>query len=256
MLEVPESLEAARAVAGAAAAGGGLVAALGGDGMAGAIAEAVADAGGVFVLLPSGRGNDFARAMGVPRDAVAAARGLRRGVEQSVDLGRCGGRRFLGVACSGFDSVVSECADSSRLRGTAFVYPWATVATIGRLRPHRFALEIDGERRELEAISVAVSNSGRHGGGMRPAPSASLTDGLLDVVVFGPIGRRRLVRGLPHMFDGTCDQADFVEVVQCRTVALENGDGLSLWADGERLGTLPAEVSVDEGALRMLVPAG
>src|ERR1700681_3251461 len=68
------SLEHAKELATAAAGRGDVVVAVGGDGMVGALAGAVAAAGGVFGIIPSGRGNDFARTLGIPFAAADAAR--------------------------------------------------------------------------------------------------------------------------------------------------------------------------------------
>jgi len=59
----------------AAAAGRGNVAVAFG-GMVGALAAAVAGADGVLGIIPVGRGNDFARTLGMPLRPADAARAL------------------------------------------------------------------------------------------------------------------------------------------------------------------------------------
>src|SRR5450432_2897692 len=73
------SLEHARGLAAAATARGYIVVAVGGDGLAGALSGPVADAGGTFAVIPAGRGNDFAREIGMPADPAAAARAILAG---------------------------------------------------------------------------------------------------------------------------------------------------------------------------------
>src|ERR1700722_17134398 len=80
------SLEHARELALAAAGRGEVTVAVGGDGMVGALAGTVAGAGGAFGIIPAGRGNDFARTLGLPSDPAAAARALADGGERGVDL--------------------------------------------------------------------------------------------------------------------------------------------------------------------------
>src|SRR5689334_2020808 len=73
----------------AACARGDVVVAVGGDGTLSSVAGLVAAHGGVLGLLPAGRGNDFARMLGVPSDAAAAARVLLHGRVEPVDLIAC-----------------------------------------------------------------------------------------------------------------------------------------------------------------------
>ena len=80
------SLEHATELATAAACRGDVVVAVGGDGMVGALAGAVSATGGVFGIIPAGRGNDFARTLGIPFAPADAAGVLARGRERTVDL--------------------------------------------------------------------------------------------------------------------------------------------------------------------------
>jgi diacylglycerol kinase family enzyme len=194
------------------------------------------------------------RTASVPPDPVAAIGALAAGRRRRIDLGTLGDRVFLGVAGVGLDSAVGEIAERTRLvRGRA-VYAYAALRGVAAWTPVPFTLDVDGDEREVLASSIAVANSGRHGGGMRPAPGAVLDDGLLDVVVFGALPKRTLVRSLPRMFDGSHVRDPSVTVLRGRRVRLAAAEALSVWADGERLGHLPAELAVRPAALEVLAP--
>ena len=62
--------------------------AFGGDGLVGAVAGALAGSDGVVGVLPGGRGNDFARTLGIPLKPVPACEILRSGSVQTLDLGQ------------------------------------------------------------------------------------------------------------------------------------------------------------------------
>jgi diacylglycerol kinase family enzyme len=112
-----QGLEHARASAEAAVAAGETVVALGGDGLVGCLAKAVRGSAGALAIVPAGRGNDFARAIGVPRDPAAAARLAVEGRERLVDVGEVNDVPFLCIASVGLDSDVNRLASQGRRLG-------------------------------------------------------------------------------------------------------------------------------------------
>ena len=80
------SMQHARELAREACDGGEIVAAMGGDGIVGAVAGELRDGKGLLAVLPGGRGNDFARKLGIPFDPVEAVALIESGIETQVDL--------------------------------------------------------------------------------------------------------------------------------------------------------------------------
>src|SRR3954470_3792536 len=95
-VERTTSMDHARALARAARDAGELVAAMGGDGLTGAVAGELRGGTGVLAVLPGGRGNDFARKLGIPHDPVAACGLIAAGRERRIDLAAVGRRCYLG----------------------------------------------------------------------------------------------------------------------------------------------------------------
>jgi YegS/Rv2252/BmrU family lipid kinase len=251
----PRSLEHADELVAAALADDRVVVAMGGDGIVGGVAGGVADAGGLLAVLPGGRGNDFCRATGIPLKAVAACEVLVNGEERALDLGYVNGTAFVGIASIGFDSVVQERILTSRLPLGDLVYLYGSLATVVKWKPATFRCRIDGEPMTLTGWSVAVSNSGMYGGGMRLAPDASLEDGLLDVVTTSTTNRRTFLRALPKLFKGTHVNEPSVSVRSASTVELlETQPAFRVFADGDPIASPPCTVTVRPGALRVLLP--
>jgi YegS/Rv2252/BmrU family lipid kinase len=233
---------------------GRVVAAMGGDGLVGRAAAGVAAGDGVLAVLPGGRGNDFARATGVPRDPVRACRLLLDGVERRVDLGDVDGTAFLGIASVGFDSATQERVLTNRLPLGPAVYLVCALAAVATWRPARFTGTVDGRPLDLRGWSVAVANSGVYGSGMRLAPEASIEDGRLDVVTTSQTSRLRFLRGLPEVFRGTHLRLPSVELQQARRVELAADRPFRVFADGDPVATLPCTVTVRPAALRVVLP--
>lgn len=249
------SLEHADELTAAAVADERVVVAMGGDGIIGRVAGGVAAAGGVLGVLPGGRGNDFCRAAGIPRDAVAACAVLTSGEERAIDLGYAGEAAFLGIASVGFDSDVQERVLESRLPLGQLVYLYGSLATVARWRPATFSCTIDGELVSVTGWSVAVANSGVYGGGMRLAPDASLEDGLLDVVMTSTSTRRTFLRALPKVFKGTHVDMPNCTIRRASVVELSADRPFRVFADGDPVASLPCTVTVRAGAVRVVLPA-
>jgi YegS/Rv2252/BmrU family lipid kinase len=248
------SLDHADELASQAVADGRVAVAMGGDGIVGRVAGVVAAADGVLGVLPGGRGNDFCRAVGIPRSAVEACAVLSSGQERPVDLGYAGNAAFVGVASVGFDSECQERALTTRLPLGQAVYLYTALVTVARWRPATFTCRVDGEPLTITGWSVAVANSGMYGGGMRLAPAASVEDGLLDVVTTSTTTRRTFLRALPKVFKGTHVDEPSVAVRTATRVDLDADRPFRVFADGDPVATLPCTVTVRPGALRVVLP--
>jgi diacylglycerol kinase (ATP) len=232
--------------------------AVGGDGVAGVVAGVAATTGRRFTVVPTGSGNDFARALGIsvkrPLDALRVLGTDGRDVV--IDLGRVNGRPFTTVAATGFDAEANRWANSvTSLSGTP-LYLAAVVRTLATYRPRRFRLTIDASSYELDAWLLATANGPAYGGGMRIAPEAELDDGLLDVIVIGPLSVPRFLIAFPRVFGGTHVTHPAVSCFRGARVRIESLDGdLDVFADGERVGPMPAALEAWRRALTVRVPA-
>jgi YegS/Rv2252/BmrU family lipid kinase len=253
-VERTRSVEHARELARAAAAAGEIAAAMGGDGLTGAVAGELRGGAGVLAVLPGGRGNDFARKLGLGSDPVAACELLRGGSERRIDLAAAGDRCYLGILSAGLDSDVQVIANSTRLKLGPPVYLYGTLRALASWRPARWHVTADGQSLDFAGYSVAVANSGVFGGGMYLAPDAQLDDGILDVVMIADASRAAYLRGLPKAFKGTHVHEPHVTVLQAREVAFEADRPFTAYADGDPITELPATVRVEPGALRVLAP--
>jgi YegS/Rv2252/BmrU family lipid kinase len=238
----------------AAVADDRVVVAMGGDGLVGRVAGAVAERGGTMGVVPGGRGNDFCRAVGIPLDVTLACALLGTGAPRPVDLGYANGVAFIGIASIGFDSEVQERALVSTLPLGNAIYLWCSLATVAGWRPARFTGEVDGEAFDLTGWNVAVSNSGRYGGGMRLAPSASVSDGLLDVVMVSAASKLRFLSALPKLFRGTHVDEPAFSLRTARRVRLDADRPFRVFADGDPVASLPCDVTVRPGAVRVILP--
>jgi YegS/Rv2252/BmrU family lipid kinase len=255
-VETTRSIEHARELARAAAARGEIVAALGGDGLVGAVAGALVGTGGVLAVLLGGRGNDFARALGIPLEGAAACDVLVGGIEQPLDLGEVAGKTFIGIASCGFDSDANRIANETRLVRGNLVYAYGALRALLGWRTATFTVTADGApARKIRGYTVAAANSKAYGGGMLMAPQASLRDGLLDVVIIPDVSKTRFIRLLPTVFKGEHVNQPGVEVLRAAEVTISADRPFTMYADGDPIAELPVTVRALPGAVRVIVPS-
>jgi diacylglycerol kinase (ATP) len=243
-----DALRAARA---AVADGLDVLVAVGGDGTVHLALQAVAGTPTALGILPTGTGNDLAGCLGVPTSATDLAAAVLAGDRTAVDAVRVGEGWFGCILGTGFDAAVNERANRMSWPRGRRRYDLATLLELRTFRPQPVVLTLDGRRLERTVTLVALGNARSYGGGMRMCPAASLTDGLLDVVVVNPLTRRRLIALFPRLFKGTHVSDAAVEVHRARTVVLE-GPPLAVYADGEPFGRLPLTCEVVPRALQVI----
>jgi diacylglycerol kinase (ATP) len=230
---------------------------VGGDGSAHQGVQFCADTGVALGVVPAGTGNDLARTLGAPKDPLAATdrlvAALKAGERSTMDLGRvAGGPWFAGVLCAGFDSAVNERANRMRWPAGPRRYDLAILAELAKLRSGRLSVTQDGEHTELEATQIAIGNIPHYGGGIPVCPDADPTDGLFDITLVRGAKRRDLVKMLPGLRTGNHVHHPLVTTSRAREVRIGEDNGWVAYADGERIGPLPVEVSLVPGALTVI----
>jgi YegS/Rv2252/BmrU family lipid kinase len=238
-----------------AASDGDTVAALSGDGLLRPIAGALKGTEAALALIPCGRGNDFARVLGVPKDPAQAARLAVQGAERLVDVASVDRTPYLGIASLGFDSDCNRIANEAKLIKGSSVYVYSALRALASWKPASFRVTVDGERHELSGYSVAVGNSRAFGGGMMLLPHAELDDGKLDVLMVSDSSKLAYLRGLVNVFKGAHLDSPYVTLARGSEVEVESDRPFVVYADGDPIGATPATMRVEARCLRVIVPA-
>ncbi len=241
----------------AAGSGVDIVAVLGGDGSVGAAANGLVGSRTALAPLPAGTGDDFAKAIG-PGRLDAATRLLAAPDIRDVDVVQVTAgeqeRCYVNIAGAGFDSEVNETANAMSLKlGATGTYVVAVLKTLRRFVPAHYEIEVDGQRRVTDAMLVVVGNSRSYGGGMRVFPDARIDDGLLEVCIVHALSTPAFLRAFPRVFRGTHTSHPKVTMLRGTRVSVEANRRIQVYADGERVGSLPAVFEIRPAALRLVV---
>jgi len=239
----------------AAAADGETIVALGGDGLLRPLSGALKGTESALAIVPSGRGNDLARVLGIPTDPGEAARVAVEGEERLLDVANVEGTPFMGVASFGFDSDANRIANEAKLVKGNGVYVYAALRALVSWKPAHFTLVVDGEHHEFTGYAVAVGNSKAYGGGMWILPMAELDDGKLDVMLTKQVSKLRCLVDLPKLFKGTHVDSEYTEFLRGEEIEVSSDRPFAIYADGDPIGATPAVMRVERRVLRVIAPS-
>ena len=237
------------------------VAACGGDGTVHEVVNGLANSDAVLGVVPCGRGNDLARALGLSRGVEDVVNTLVHGVDRAIDLGKVGDRFFATVASLGFDTAVAQRMQS---QGAGFLtralevggtvsYGLTVLRTLVGYRSPFVRLWGDFGVFEGRILLAATANAPFYGSGVKIAPDAVVDDGVLDVCIVADVSRWTVLRMFLCAYSGAHVGHSAVRVVQTRTLQIESDDPLWIFADGEPMCEVPAMIEVVPGALKVKV---
>jgi diacylglycerol kinase (ATP) len=114
----------------------------------------------------------------------------------------------------------------------------------------------DGKRAEIERrMTLAAFAKGRsYGSGMRIAPRADFSNGLLEVCLIAKASRARILYLFPRVFQAKHVGLPEVEFLQARLVDVRAKPAQDIYGDGEFLGQTPFSLRVLPGALSVITP--
>jgi diacylglycerol kinase (ATP) len=159
-------------------------------------------------FLPLGTGNSFLRDF-TPDGAEASLEALLAGRQRAVDLVRlthsAGEIYSFNLLSVGFTADVASLTNRFFKPLGQLGYLLGVLVRVVQLRRRTFTLRCDDDKDwdERRCLFLAFNNTKYTGGTMLMAPEADPTDGLIEFVRWGPIGRFGLMRMLPKLYDGT-----------------------------------------------------
>ena len=237
---------------------------LGGDGTFHGLVNAAYGFDVVVGVLPAGGGNDFAAALQLPEDPVAAAEAILRGQPKRVDLARARTgdgrvRLYLGGGGLGIDAEAARFASGAfrRLPGrsryvASALRAFCTHRAIGVTA--EFPLT-DLAPIESKCLLAAVLNTPTYGAGIRLAPGARLYDGWLDAVIVEDLSAFQVLGILPGLLRSGELQTAHVKRVRARAVKFITDRPCMFHGDGEILGPTPVEIEIVPQGVRVLSPS-
>lgn len=242
-----------------AAAGHRRFLSVGGDGTAGEIVHALAEAGVSreckLAMLPLGTGNSFLRDFGIT-SLEQASDAIAHDESRAVDVLRLthedGIIHFINTMGTGFVARVGELTNERFKHLGAAGYIAAVLVCVIQLRYEQNTLRYDGVTDDRATLLSSFSNSQYTGGSMRIAPDALVSDGLFDVIRACPSGRLALLSAFARIFTGKHVELDDVWATQVDRVDFVEPARQAVLIDGDLFHLTPRSIDVLRGAIRVV----
>jgi YegS/Rv2252/BmrU family lipid kinase len=229
---------------------------VGGDGTLLEVAQALQGTGETLGIIPAGTGNDFRESVGVPPGAAQAMDIILAGHSKSVDVGLISGEKiFLNVAGCGFDvDVIKNTAKVRKVFTGGFAYLLGIIMSILGHKSVELKITADGKEYKRDVLLIAVANGKCYGGGLKIAPSSSVSDGLFNIVIINRLAKHRILLELPKLKRGQIEKISAAEQFICKDITIDCDSKLSFNLDGEVWGETPMTFAVKSRALSVFCP--
>ena len=242
-------------------AGASRIVVAGGDGSVHEASNGIMRAGGRASLgvIPSGTGNDFAKACDVPLDWELATTQLAERIEAGqagrvIDIGRMNGRYFANGAGIGLDARVTQIARSYRMPIGDLVYLLAIFrAMVDGIATPRLRITADGTVWDGPLTLANIANGPWVGGMFHIAPMAHNGDGQFDLMIAAPVSRLRILALLPVIMKGNHVTEKEISHQHVSDLLVEADEPVLSHLDGEMQPPQQRfQISLLAGALRLL----
>lgn len=158
------------------------IAVCGGDGSLSPVISSVLGQQVNIGIIPLGSGNGLARTAGIPNSIDKAIDIIFQGKSNWTDVFLINKKLSVHVCGLGFDAKVAHDFSEGKTRGL-HAYTKIAVKNFLSAKAYPFAVEVNEKEIGVDAFFICVANSNQFGNNFKVAPKASISDGLLDVVV-------------------------------------------------------------------------
>ncbi len=211
--------------------------AVGGDGTVNEVAAGAVKSQKIMGVIPTGTGNDFARALGRLKDLHEYVHRIVSGKVRSIDVGSIqvnnGEILFVNSVGVGFDAEVArESRKIHRLKGIS-KYLLSVIRTLSMYKSSMMRIELDDRVVEQNTFLVAIGNGVSSGGGFLLTPHALLDDGTFDVCTASALSIPKVFQILPRAINGTHEKHREVLMTKSKHIKIQSEDPVLIHRDGE-----------------------
>lgn len=219
----------------------------------------------IMGVVPAGTRNVLAKSLGLPEGIANCCKTFQLGKPKKMDViyatvtspedhSSTMSRIFLNAAEMGVAAEIIERSKKVREVVNSRIVSTITsiAATLPTYQSNECEISLDNNKKKfaIKMTMAVVANGQFLGGGFKVAPHASMSDGLLDLVVLKDSGSLKMIDELINMKDGDYKEEDNITYRQTTKVSLISKErDVTVTVDGEPIGILPATFEVIPHAL-------
>ena len=237
----------------AAAQGYDIVVAVGGDGTVNEVGRALLGTQTAMAILPCGSGNGLARHLMLPMNAGKAVEIINYDEVHDLDYGLINGHPFFCTCGMGFDAFISMKFAEAGKRGP-ITYVEKVLKDGLSYKPETYEIEDESGKKLVKAFLLTCANASQYGNNVFIAPQASMSDGLLDVIVIKPFDIIEAPQVALELFNKTIDMNTKVQTFKARNIHVHRATPGLIHFDGDPLMTdADVNISVVHKGIKVVV---
>ncbi|MBQ9561145.1 MAG: diacylglycerol kinase family lipid kinase [Prevotella sp.] len=210
-----------------------IVVAVGGDGTVNEVARALVDSPTALGIIPCGSGNGLARHLMLPMNVKGAIDIINVGLIHELDYGVINEHPFFCTCGMGFDAFISKKFADAGKRGM-MTYLENVLREGLKYEPDTYELTIDGnDTKQYQAFLLSVANASQYGNDAYIAPQASMSDGLLDVVIMEPFDILEAPQVGIELMNKTLDKSSRIKYFKAKDIKIRRSKPGVIHYDGD-----------------------
>ena len=206
--------------------------AVGGDGTVNEVARGIVHSDTALGIIPCGSGNGLARHLLLPINARKAVEIINACEIRDLDYGVINDYPFFCTCGMGFDAFVSMKFAEAGKRGP-ITYIENVLREGLKYKPETYIIEDENGTAQYEAFLISCANASQYGNNAYIAPQASMSDGLMDVIIMEPFTLLEAPQISIDMFNKTLDKSSKIKTFRCQKLHIHRDAPGVIHYDGD-----------------------
>lgn len=229
-----------------------IVVAVGGDGTVNEVARTLVHTGTALGIIPCGSGNGLARHLRIPTSPAKAVELINRCNIEALDYGVVNDLPFFCTCGMGFDAFISLKFAGAGRRGP-ITYAENVLREGLKYKPETYEVEDATGAKKYKAFLIACANASQYGNNAYIAPNATMTDGLMDVVIMEPFTAFDAPQISIDMFNRTLDQNSKIKAFKAERIHIHRSEPGAIHYDGDPIMTgRDIDVHIERRGIRII----
>ena len=232
-----------------------IVAAVGGDGTVNEVARSLVNTPTALAVIPCGSGNGLARHLFIPMRAKEAIDILNDCVIRKLDYGTINDYPFFCTCGMGFDAYISQKFAEAGKRGPTTYVEYVLREGL-KYKPETYEIQDDQGVTCQKAFLISVANASQYGNNAYIAPQASMSDGLMDVVIMEPFDILDAPQISIDLLNKTLDKCSKIKTFRSKHIHIHRSNPGVVHYDGDpvMMGR-DIDINIHPGGINIVVNA-